>query len=537
MVNMELGICCQYQGKTRQSVKHYEEALTYWQEVRNTTRQSFVLNNLGNLHHLSGNYTEAAKLFEQALALARSNGILRSEAYLLFNLGNLYSDLEANDSARDAFEKTRKLCQTLDDHFLLLYVDLAESTLARREGKFSHANAYLRSAEKFVQKSQSSFEKSIWSMEAGCLSLVEDKFQKAIPQLSEAFTLFCEGGQKLEAASAALLLCRAYSRTNEFQKVKTTMDQTLQLVKDLDSIQPLIVVGRNVKEELKNQAEDLNIGPGAVKLLSQIEYFERHIASLRRRLRPHASTVLLIPPRLSICALGNSQVKMDGKTVTSPTWVNQKRARDLFFFLLAHPNKALTREEIGVVLWPDSSTEQLRLQFRNTIYYLRYALGQDVINNIERRYQFNADMDYSYDVQEFERKIVQAEGSETPAKKIELLQEAILLYQGEYYPEGDGDWVMTERGRLSQMHEHSLLVLAQLHLEQDEPQTALVHCQAILAENHCMESAHRLAMQAYAALGNRSGVANQFELCKQMLWDELGLEPSPETIKLYKLIR
>jgi two-component SAPR family response regulator len=197
----------------------------------------------------------------------------------------------------------------------------------------------------------------------------------------------------------------------------------------------------------------------------------------------------------------------------------------------------MSREEIGVILWPDSSTEQLRLQFRNTIYYLRYALGQDVIINTERRYLFNSDLDYSYDVQEFERKIVQSESADTPARKIELLKQAIQLYQGEYYTEGEGSWVMTERGRLTQMYEHSLLTLAQLHLEHDEPQTALLHCQTILTENQCMESAHRMAMQAYAALGNRSGVANQFELCKQSLWDELGLEPSPETIKLYKLIR
>jgi two-component SAPR family response regulator len=495
------------------------------------------LNNLGSLHHLSGNYTEAAKLFEQALILARNNGILRSEAYLLFNLGNLYADLEANESARDAFEKTRKACQSLDDHFLLLNVDLAESTLARREGKFSHASAYLRSAETMVQKSQSNYEKSIWSLEAGSLSLAEDKYQKAIAPLTESFSIFDQGGQKLEAASAALLLSKAYSRTDEHQKAKVTMEQALSLVRDLDSLQPLIVVGRNVKEELKSQVDDANIGMAAVKLLSQIENFERHIASLRRRLRPHAATVLLIPPRLSICALGNSQVKVDGKPVTNPTWVNQRRARELFFFLITHPTKGMTREEIGVIFWPDSSTEQLRLQFRNTIYYVRYALGQDVIINIDRRYLFNSDIDYSYDVQEFERKIVQAETTETPAKKIELLQQAIQLYQGEFYPEGDGSWVMTERGRLTQMHEHSLLTVAQLHLEQDEPQTALLHCQTILAENHCMESAHRLAMQAYAALGNRSGIANQFELCKQMLQDELGLEPSPETINLYKLIR
>ena len=537
MVQMELGMCCQYQGKTHQAVKHYEQALTYWQGVRNTTRQSFVLNNLGSLHHLSGNYTEAAKLFEQALVLARGNGILRSEAYLLFNLGNLYADLEANDSARDALEKTRNACQTLDDHFLALNVDLAESTLARREGKFSHASAYLRSAEKLVQKGQSDFEKSLWSMEAGSLSLAEHKYQKAITQLSEGYAIFEKGGQKLESASAALLLSKAYSLNKEPPKAHATMEQALGLVSNLDSLQPLIVVGRSVKEELKSHVEDEKIGPAAVMLLTQIENFEKHIASLRRRLRPHASTVLLIPPRLSIYSLGSSKVKVDGKQVTGSTWVNQKRARELFFLLLTHSNKGMTREEIGVILWPDSSTEQLRLQFRNTIYYLRYALGQDVIINAERRYLFNSDMDYSYDVQEFERKIVLAESTEIPARKVELLSEAVQLYQGEFYPEGEGAWVMMERGRLSQMYEHTLLSLAQLHLERDEPQTALIHCQTILAENHCMESAHRLAMQAYAALGNRSGVANQYELCKQSLRDELGLDPSPETVKLYKLIR
>jgi two-component SAPR family response regulator len=298
-----------------------------------------------------------------------------------------------------------------------------------------------------------------------------------------------------------------------------------------------VVVGRGIKEELKNHVEDVDIGSAAIKLLNRIENFEEQIASMRRRLRPHAATVLLIPPKLSIYALGKSQVKVNGKPVTTTSWVNQKRARELFFFLVAHPNKSLSKEEIGVTLWPDSSSEQLRLQFRNTIYYVRYALGQDAIISNERRYSFNSDLDFSYDVQEFEHKIGQADKAETPLRKIELLQEAMQLYQGEFYPEGEGSWVMTERQRLAQMQEHSLLALAQLYLEKGEPKTALIQCQSILAENHCMESAHRLAMQAYAALGNRSGIANQYELCKQLLQDELGLEPSPETTELYKILR
>jgi LuxR family maltose regulon positive regulatory protein len=537
MVHMELGTCCQYQGNTHEAVINYEKALSYWQEVRNTTRQSYVLNNLGSLHHLNGNYVEAAQLFEQALTLARSNGVLRSEAYLLFNLGNLYADLEASDSASNAFQKTRDACQILDDHFLLLNTELAESSLERNHGELSRAKAYLHSALGLVQKSQSDLEQSLWAMEAGSIALAENKFQKAIDYLNDAYAGFAQGGQKLEAASAAMLLSRAYALNGDRDMAYQMMEYILEKANQLDSIQPMIVVGRGIKEELKRYIEDVKIGPPAVKLLKRIENFEKQIPSLRRRLRPHTTTVLLVPPKLSIYGLGKSVVKIDGKTVTATSWVNQKRARELFFLLVTVANKSMTKEEIGVIIWPDSSSEQLNSQFRNTLYFIRYALGQEAILTNERRYSFNSDMDYSYDVQEFEQTIQQAERVEAPERKIELFQKGIKIYQGEFFPEGDGTWVILERQRLAQMNENSLLTLAQLELEKGDPNQTIIHCQRILGDNHCMESAHRLAMQAYAALGNRRGVIDQYEQCKQFLLDELGLEPAPETTQLQKILR
>lgn len=536
MIHMELGICCQYQGDSRQAVKHYEQALVYWRAVRNTTRQSYVLNNLGSMHHLSGNYIEAAKLFEQALSLARRNGILRNEAYLLFNLGTLYADLEANDSARDAYQKTRDASRTLDDHFLLLNVDLAESALARYVKDFSRAKAYLHSAHELVQESQSGFEKSIWSMEAGRLALAENKAEKAVSFLQEAFTQFDKDGQKLESASVALLLSRAYSLNGEAQEAYAFMEKALNIESHLESIQPLVVVGRSVKQEFRKYMENEEIGPAAVRLLSRVEHFERHVPSLRRHIRPHTSTVLLIPPKLAVLALGKTQVKVDGKVVTKSAWVNQKRTRELFFLLVAHPNRRMTKEEIGVILWPNSSSDRLALQFRNAIYKLRIALGQDVIICNERRYSFNSDMDFSYDVYDFVRAIEQAESEADPERKIELLQESIKQYQGEFYPEGEGDWVIVERQRLSQLYEHALLMIAQLCLEKGKPKQTILYCQKILAENHCMETAHRMSMQAYAAIGDRRAVLDQFEQCKLFLREELGLEPSPETIKLQKIL-
>lgn len=537
MLQMELGICCQYQGNTSLAVKYYEQSLSFWQGIRNSARQSFVLNNLGSLYLLDGDYVEAAKLIEKALTLARGNGVLRSEAYLLFNLGNLYAELEANDSARDAFQKTRDAGQKLNDHFLLLNIDLAEAALDRREGKYSRASAYLKSAKDRVDQSQSSFEKSLWLVEAGNLALLEKKTEKAYEYLASAYKLFDEGGQKIETACTALLLCRAHSLMGDHVTAKKMLEQALFQISSLESVQPIIVTGRNIKEELKNYVEDPIIGSSAVMLLNRVENFERQIGALRRKLRPHAATVLLIPPKLSIFALGRAQVRLDGKPVTVSSWANQKRARELFFFLVSHSNKSFTKEEIGVTLWPDSSTEQLRLQFRNTIYYIRIALGQEVIVSNERRYSFNADIDFSYDVQEFEQKVNQSEVVESPTQKIESLIQSLEIYQGEFFPEGEGIWVMTERQRLAEIQEHSRLTLAKLLLEKGEPKSALTQCQTILSENHCMESAHRLAMQSYAALGNRSGIKNQYEQCKQYLMDELGLEPSSETVSLYKLLQ
>jgi LuxR family maltose regulon positive regulatory protein len=537
MVHMELGNCCHYQGDTYSAVKHYEQALEYWQSVRNSTRQSYVLNNLGGMYLEAGDYIQAAKLFEQALTLARNNGILRSEAYLLFNLGNLYSDLEAVESARDAYQKTREACQRLDDHFLLFNIELAECSLTRRSGEISRARAYLQSAKELIHMSHSSFEKSLWELEAGSLSLRENKIMAALNHLSVALSIFNENGQVMEAASAALLLCRAYTLNNDLKIAKNMLSQALDLTDHLESIQPLVIVGRNTKDELRASADDPDIGPASVKLLSRVDNFEQQIASLRRKLRPHTATVLLIPPKLSIYALGRSQVKLDGKVVTIPSWSNQKRARELFFFLVTHAHKALTKEEIGVNLWPDSSPELLKMQFRNTLYCIRYALGQEVVVSTDRHYLFNLDMDYTYDVHEFEHAIGQAAEADSPERKIELLQGALKLYQGEFFPEGEGSWAMPERQRLAQLHEHSQLELAQLLLERGEPKIALIHCQKILADDHCLESAHRLAMQAYAALGNRSGVINQFEQCKQFLEEELGLEPSSETIELQKILR
>ena len=51
------------------------------------------------------------------------------------------------------------------------------------------------------------------------------------------------------------------------------------------------------------------------------------------------------------------------------------------------------------------------------------------------------------------------------------------------------------------------------------------------------EAAHRILMRAYAAQGRQGSALKQFEACRDILKHELGVEPEPETVALYRDIR
>jgi DNA-binding SARP family transcriptional activator len=222
--------------------------------------------------------------------------------------------------------------------------------------------------------------------------------------------------------------------------------------------------------------------------------------------------------------------------VAAAEWQNQKRVREFFFCLLAHPD-GLTKEAIGLIFWPDSLLAQLKLQFKNTIYRLRFALGPDVILFDEDRYWFNRVLDYEYDVESMGKHLERGRSLVRAEEKIAAFQAAARLYKGPFLPEISGTWAEPERERLRQGYVEAMLALARLHLERGDASTTLAHCQKLLQDDGCLEDAHRLAMRAYAALGNRAAVTRQFERCRQALLEEIDAPPSPQTEQLYETLK
>jgi DNA-binding SARP family transcriptional activator len=532
MVNSELGLDYMSGGRFDQALAHYNCALDYWRKTDDLVRQANVLNNLGVLHYLRGDYGQAGPLLEEALDCARRSGYARQEAFVLASIGDLYADLDAPDAALDAYHQARETAQRIDERFLLLYLDLAEAALARSRGQLAQAHALLDSARRLARESGSAYEQGSCHLGAGWLALAEGDALEAVARLEEAAGHFDDGGQRVEGARAHLYLAVAYHSGGDEQAALAHLGHAFHLASDLESQHTLVVAGREARTLLEAAGCDPALGRQASQLLRRIDQFEGKVPILRRRLRRQASAVPFAPPRLCIQALGKVQVLVEGRQVTGADWQAQV-ARDLLFCLLAHPD-GLTREAIGAIFWPDSPPTQLREQFKKTIYRLRRALDQEVVLFDEERYRFNRALDYEYDVETFLGKLAQAEAATDTDEHAAAYGEAVRLYEGPYLPEAEGTWVWPERERLWRVYVAAILKLVRHHLEVGEHQVALEYCHQALVEDPCLEEAHRLAMRAHWALGNRSAVARQFEHCRQALLKELNAPPSPQTGVLYE---
>jgi len=108
---------------------------------------------------------------------------------------------------------------------------------------------------------------------------------------------------------------------------------------------------------------------------------------------------------LCLFALGPLRVVRDGETLGVERWGSAK-ARELLLFLACHP-EGCTREQVGVALWPEASSAQLRNVFHVTLHRLRKALDRSGWIVVEgERYRIAAQIDLDADI--FEREVTAA---------------------------------------------------------------------------------------------------------------------------------
>lgn len=529
---MEIGRVSRLLGYYADAEAAYQRSLEYFESTHNLVWQANLYNNLGVLLHSKGDYVEAVTDFEKAVIYARATGSPRLEGYTLASIGDLYLELDADQEAEVAFRQAQEIAQKIHDDYLIGYVNLALGKLWIHQSAPDQARIPIMAAQEQFTNRSSLTEQNLVEIENGRLYMMAGQYTEACDCFHQALDFFLHESFEREVLRIRILLfvsALLMGNEDEATRQKLILQSNFNEPKKSQSFLLGCQDARVFleKDEIKNSQD-----PFILNIFAAMEAHEKEIHQIRRAIRRHAAVIPFAPPKMVIRALGRISVRIANHSITSSDWQVQT-ARDLFFLLLSHP-EGLTKEQIGEIFWPDSSISELKLRFKNTIYRLRHAAGKNSIPfEGEKYYSFNREMDYEYDVETFQKEIQLSEKAQTPEQRKPHLLNAIKQYRGIFLPNVDGTWVLAERERLSQQYIGCLLKLAMLYFETKDYPSSLETCQEILKEDPCQESAHRIAMQVYAAIGNRALVIRQYEMCCEALLNEVDAQPSYQTKALY----
>jgi len=294
-----------------------------------------------------------------------------------------------------------------------------------------------------------------------------------------------------------------------------------------------IVVARQAGDWLEVLRDDHEMRASLRGLFEKSDRFDDQLPGIRRQLRRMARTIEVPSPRLVIRALGPGQVWVNDKLVTNSDWQTQS-VRELFFYFLS-ARKPVTREQVGGALWPNTDEPaKFKMRFKNEMYRLRSAVGQDAIVFQHEYYQFNASLEHEYDIEAFESFLAKAESASSAVEQINFYQKAIDLAQGQYLEDLNGDWVLPERERLRQIFLTASLALAELYYKEGQSLRTIETCNRILAQDRTSEPAYRLLMRVYYRQSDKPSVIHAYRTCEQNMQDVFGLPPSEETQQLYR---
>ena len=529
ILETELGVVYRRLGQLDVAASYYTRALASWENSGNSGWKAHVLNNLAILHQISGKLEEAFKCLDQALHIAEQTGYSRIQALVLISLGDILIEVNDFDSARTYYERALTIATHLGHSAYILYASLGEARLVRLEGDQVRA---LHDLEK-VNISQSHlgpYERALLSLEKGRCLLDANQVEDALDALQDASNLLLQGEYHLEQRIADLWLLVARFEREPIDATKKLKEIILD-EKDYSIPTPFMLNAGHALKWLNNIAAASQSDSLIEQFLERAEQIKSKIPVWRSAIRRASQHVSLSTPLLEIVSFGNVKVYSNTKLLLLSDW-QTREARDLFFFLLHSP--PLTKEQIALELWPDISPARLKMRFKINIHRLRKAVGQEAVIFEGEHYLINRTINYSWDREKFDEVIQSARQHNSQSEKKVLLEQAVDIAKGPYLADIDADWTLPERLNVQETYQNILLELGGIYLTEGQAQACLDTARRILQSDFLLEAAHRLIIQAYAALHDPAGMARQYQQYRRALADEMGLQPSSEIVSLYE---
>jgi len=221
--------------------------------------------------------------------------------------------------------------------------------------------------------------------------------------------------------------------------------------------------------------------------------------------------------------LGSLSIAFDGKEFSAA--LSGAKIKLLAYLALAC-GVPQSRKQLAFDFWPDSSERQALSNLRKLLHDLRQTVPpiDRYLEIAPRSIRWIGDPAFYSDVREFERA---AQGT-----TLFEIRRAEQLYGGELLPGYYEEWLSAKRELLAQTYLNVLdKLVAMLENRRDYP-AALVYANKLLVQDKLREESYRTLMRLHSLSKDTSSVVRIFRQLKNVLQEELGIEPAQETREL-----
>lgn len=227
--------------------------------------------------------------------------------------------------------------------------------------------------------------------------------------------------------------------------------------------------------------------------------------------------------RVRVTLLDAFALTRDGAPVQLPLSVQRLVA---FVALHRHP---VLRPFVAGSLWPDTSDERASANLRSVLWRL-HRTGLGVIEAVDQQLRLGADVEV--DLREAEMLARRALDDER-AEDFDVDPVALAR---DLLPDWYDDWVLIERESFRQFRLRALDASCDRLIRAGRLREALEAGLSSVAGEPLRESAHRAVIRVHLAEGNAGEAIRQYRLCRRLLRERLGIEPSDRTKELIRKV-
>jgi DNA-binding SARP family transcriptional activator len=229
--------------------------------------------------------------------------------------------------------------------------------------------------------------------------------------------------------------------------------------------------------------------------------------------------------------LGPLEVVEDGRPVS----LDRRRMRALLAFLLLHANELVSTDRLIDEVWGPEPPKTAGASLQNYVSRLRKAIGADAVVSQPSGYILRIDPE-RFDLARFERLTAEARGAEA-RERAEKLRAALALWRGPALDDlAFEPFARDEVGRLEEARLAALEDCIDAELELGRGGDLVGELEELVEQHPLRERFRAQQMRALYRAGRQADALAVFQAAREVLTEELGLEPGEELRALQQAI-